>query len=216
MALPVALKAMQDDRDEVASLVERLERPLEAESRADLAVELVRFVARYEDIKDRGVFPVLDRRIEATAVAPARSGQEALREVLGEVRRRTRHVKPINAHADDPEGFDLALDDLVQSVRLELDGEATALLPLVDQLDPAGLAELQESVEIAAAHASEHPGAHRHKVTHWLRNVEEKFEHVVHDAATISHPAVSDMGKPNPDEGSDRAGHQATAGPSAS
>lgn len=55
--LPRTLEPMQDDRNQLVSIVEELEGPLEAEDRADLAGELVRFCARYEDIKEQAVYP---------------------------------------------------------------------------------------------------------------------------------------------------------------
>ncbi len=200
MQLPVALEAMQDDRDQLSLIVGKLEGPLEEEARADLAAELVRYGARYEDVKERAVFPLLAAHLDGADLERAESDGAAVRQALSEVRRRIRHVKAINAHADDPAGFDEALDALTTSVRAELEHEGVDLFPQIEALEARPRAELKEAVEHAAATASEHPDPPKNRVARAIVNVGERVERVVHNSATVSHA------------GQDHLRHQGDAG----
>ncbi len=192
VALPSALEPLAGLRDRLVSLVDELDGPLDAEARADLATELVRFAARYLDVKERAVDPVLEDHVGGDRHR-SDADRESLREALGEVRRRTRHVKPINAHFDDPVGFDRALDDLVEAVRADLGHESEDLVPLVEKLDPEAKAELAQRVERAVSRASDHPKPPKNPIARSIVNLGEKLDHAVHDAATTSHPAVDRM-----------------------
>ena len=50
---------MDEDRRRLIAILDLLDASTEAVIRADLAVELVGVAARYEDVKERAVYPVI-------------------------------------------------------------------------------------------------------------------------------------------------------------
>lgn len=191
MPLPPVLEPMEDDRNELISIVEKLERPLEAEVRADLAGELVRFGARYEDVKEQAVYPALrDQLGESVDLRRVEDDRAAVREALEKVRHRTRHVKPINAHLQDAQGFEADLSELLEDVRRTLGHEEEDLFPLVDRLDTESGEDLRNRVEHAVRRASVHPNPPRNPITRALASIEEKVDRAVNDVSTTSHRAV--------------------------
>jgi hemerythrin-like domain-containing protein len=191
MALPMSLAAMNGDHDRVLSVLDALSRTSEPTARADLAAELVRCCARYQDAEERAVYPVLHAIADdQSEVALGEDEQRTIRDTMSEISRRTRHVKALNAHADDPEGFEASLDKLVDSIQVHLDHEERSLFPLIDHLDGADLERLRADVERAVAHASTHPRPPHNPIGRVLSNVEEMIERVVQDASTPWHPGL--------------------------
>ena len=85
MPLPPGLEPMQEDRDQLARITEMLDGPLAAEARADLAPEFVRFGARYEDVKERTVYPFLrDQLGDGSSLPRVLADREALRPFLAD------------------------------------------------------------------------------------------------------------------------------------
>lgn len=203
--LPPALEPMQDDRDQLVSIVDELDAALEGERRADLAGELVRFAARYEDVMERAVYPVLADRLGDGDLRRLEEDGARVREALADVRGHTRHVKPINVHLADPEGFERAVDDLVAMVRRSLEHESDDLLPLVEQLGPDARDDLRRRVARAVSRASEHPKPPRNPVARAIVNIEEKLDRTFEDASTTSHPAVDHPRERHPANGRDRS-----------
>ena len=109
-----------------------------------------------------------------------------------EVRTRTRHIKPANAHADDPEGFEQSLDTLIGAVHRHLQ-EDREVLPLVEGLDPADQRELGRKLERAVAHATTHPGPPHNPIGRAVATVGEKLDRALNDTSTTSHPGVEQL-----------------------
>ena len=196
MPLPPALEPLQNDRDQIVAILDRLSGPLEAVDRADLAGELVRFGARYQSVMDQAVYPMLREQFgDVPDLRRASDDGEALRESLAEVRRRTRHTKPINAHIDDPEGFDQALDELWRAASSSLVHEEEDLQPLVGRLDAAARDELHSRVDHAVAHASVHPNPPQNPIARAVVSIGEKIDRAVNDVSTTTHPAAEDVAR---------------------
>jgi hemerythrin-like domain-containing protein len=203
MALPTLLAPLDEDRRQLVAVLDLLVDTSEPEVRADLAGELVKFSARYEDAKERALYPAL-RGQEGTEaqLGRAEEDQAAVRSAMVEVRDRTRHIKPANAHADDPEGFEQSLDTLIAAVHRHLDQEDREVLPLVDTLDSAEQRELARKLERAVAHATTHPDPPHNPIGRAVATVGEKIDRTVNDTSTTSHPGIEQLpdSEPEPPE----------------
>ncbi|HEX3462236.1 MAG TPA: hemerythrin domain-containing protein [Acidimicrobiales bacterium] len=188
---PAVLAPLDDDRRSLESVLHLLEETSEPEVRADLAGELIHFCARYEDALERGLYSTLRNRPGHSAqVTETERRQRRLRDAMQDVRKRTLHVKPINAHADDPEGFERSLEALIAAARAQLDYEDQELLPLVDELGADDRDHLLRNLEHAVAHASSHPDPPHNPVGRAAVNLKEKLDRAVDDTSTISHPGT--------------------------
>jgi hypothetical protein len=191
MALPTLLAPLNEDRARLVAVLDLLADTAAPEARADLAGELVRVCARYEDAKERAVYPALRGQSgHSAAIDRAEDDQRAVRRAMVEIRNRTRHVKPINAHADDPEGFEQSLDALIDAVRRHVDQEDQELLPLVSGLDPAEQRELSRHLERAVATASTHPDPPHNPLGRAVAKLGERIDRTVNDTSTTWHPGV--------------------------
>jgi Hemerythrin HHE cation binding domain len=205
MALPTLLAPLDEDRRQLVAVLDLLDDTTEPEVRADLAGELVRLSARYEDAKERALYPALRGQAVAEAqMSRADTDQAAVRSAMVEVRNRTRHVKPANVHADDPEGFEQSLDVLIVAVQRHLDQEDREVLPLVDALGPAEQQDLGRKLERAVAHASTHPDPPHNPIGRAVATIGEKLDRALNDTSTTSHPGVEQLPgrKPEPPNGS--------------
>ncbi|HEY6622785.1 MAG TPA: hemerythrin domain-containing protein [Acidimicrobiales bacterium] len=191
MALPTPLAPLDEDLRQLVAVLDLLGETPEPEARADLAGELVRVCARYEDEKERALYPALRSQTDSpAALARAEEDQRAVRRAMVEMRNRTRHVKPINAHADDPEGFETSLDALADAVRRHLDQEDRDLFPLVARLDLADQEKLSDQLERSVATASTHPDPPHNRIGRALANLGEKIDRAVNDTSTAWHPGM--------------------------
>jgi hypothetical protein len=197
MALPTLLATLGEDRRRLGAVLDLLADTPEPEARADLADELVRVCARYEDAKERAVYPALRGQTGHTAaIARAEDDQRAVRRAMVEIRNRTRHVKPINAHADDPQGFEESLDTLIDAVHRQVDQEDQELLPLVSRLDPAEQQELSHHLERAVAKASTHSDPPHNPLARAVANLGERIDRTFNDTSTAWHPGVDQLPDP--------------------
>jgi hemerythrin-like domain-containing protein len=200
MALPTLMAPLHEDRRQLVAVLDLLAVTSEPETRADLAGELVRLSARYEDAKQRALYPALRGQPGTEApIARAEEDQAAVRSAMVEIRNRTRHVKPINTHADDAEGFEASLDALIDAIHSHLDQEDRELLPLVDALDPADQRELARKLERAVAHASTHPDPPHNPIGRAMATIGEKIDRAVNDTSTTWHPGVEQLPGDEPD-----------------
>ncbi len=189
MAMPSVLAPLGEDRRRLEAVLELLEETSEPEVRADLADEAVRLCARYEDVMERAVYPVL-RKDGRPQVDRAEQEQRQVRAAMRDMRARTRHVQPIDAHASDPEGFEQSLAELIDSIRTCLSREDEDLLPIAGRLDVGAQAELHDQVERALAHASTHPDPPRSPIGHALANLMDKVDRTIRDSSTTWHPGL--------------------------
>lgn len=199
MALPTLLAPLDEDRRQLLAVLDLLADTTEPVVRADLAGELVRLSARYEDAKERALYPALRRQGAGAPISRADEDQAAVRSAMVEVRNRTRHVKPANVHADDPEGFEQSLDILIDAVQRHLDQEDREVLPLVEALDPAEQRELSRGLERAVAHATTHPDPPHNPIGRAVATIGEKIDRAVNDTSTTSHPGVEQLPDSEPE-----------------
>jgi hypothetical protein len=201
MALPTLLAPLDEDRRQLVAVLDLLADTTDPVVRADLAGELVRLSARYEDAKERALYPTLREQDTAKAqISRADEDQAALRSAMVEVRNRTRHVKPVNVHADDPEGFEQSLDILIAAVLRRLDQEDREVLPLVEALGPAEQQELGRKLERAVAHATSHPDPPHNPIGRAVATIGEKLDRALNDTSTTSHPGVEQLPDRKPEE----------------
>jgi hypothetical protein len=189
--LPTALQPLEENRRELFAALDLLDRTSDPVVRADLASELVGIASRYEDVKDRVVYPALRiTTLDEAEIERAEADQQAVRVGLADIRQRTRHIKPDYVHADDPEGFESALGGLVESIRAHVGREDAGLFPALDELDPPAADELRRRVAHAVEHASTHPNPPKHSIGRAVVALEERLEHDVKDESTQLHPGV--------------------------
>lgn len=185
----LALEPVEQDRQQLFAVLSLLDEATEWEIRADLAEELVRVSARYEDVKSRALYPALkDEFPDLQALDEVDRRQRAVRDAMRDVDGRTRHVKPINAHADDPEGFEDALERLIGSVRSALRLEESVVFDLVSQLGSDSTERLRSNLEAAVAHATSHPDPPRNPVARLVTVAVDKLDRKLEDASTTWHP----------------------------
>lgn len=188
-ALPRAVAPLQMERDRLDQIIEELGATDDSTTRADLAGELVRTSSRYEDVKDRCVYPALETMGTAVQVLVSiREDEASIRDAMDVIRKRTAHMSPTNVRADDPEGFDDALDDLLDGINKHLAREEQDLLPLLDGLSPDAAEDLAENVTNALKHASEKPKPSRHRIGRVIGNLGDTLDRTVEDASTPQHP----------------------------
>jgi hypothetical protein len=192
--LPAVLAPLDDDRRSLEEVLNLLEETSSLEIRADLAAELIRLCSRYEDAMKRGLYSTLHNRPgHSTAVTEAERLQHRLRTIMQEMYKRTMHVKPINAHADDPEGFERSLEALTAAARAQIEYEDRELLPLVDEFGAEDRDHLLRNMEHAVAHASSHPDPPHNPVGRAVANLKEKLDRVVNDTSTTWHPGMDQL-----------------------
>jgi hypothetical protein len=165
-----------------------------AAARADLASELIGICARYENVKELVVYPALRvLTAQSPEVDQAERDQRRVRDAMGEIRRRTQHIKPTNVHADDPEGFEQALHELTTAIRVHVEHEDSVLLPMLSEMNTRMSDELCRDVEHAVAHASTHPNPPRNRFARTIVGVEEWIERELKDESTSWHPGVEKL-----------------------
>src|ERR1700683_5576552 len=192
--LPNPLLPLEANRRELFATLDLLDQTTEPVIRADLASELVGISARYEDVKARVVYPALrNGGADGQEIDRAQEDQRLVRGALGDIRRRTQHVKPDYVHADDPEGFEGSLTSLVEAIRIHTEHEDSVLFPVLAVLDPQTSEDLLANVEHAVKHASTHPNPPQNRVGRAIVAVNEKLERNFKDESTQQHPGVDQL-----------------------
>lgn len=193
MKLPQALIPLEGLRSDLAHIVALLGGTSEAEVRADLADELVRIGAEYEDVLDRALYPGTEELLGRSCVGTGRAHLRSVRTLLGRVRHRTRHVKPINAHLEDPAGFEQDLSAVVLALRRQLTFEDQHLIPLLWGMDPFEARALESELGRSLEHATIHPNPPKHRAARMVVDLTERIERKLNDTATMSHPGTDRM-----------------------
>ena len=193
--LPYELDPLGEDRDRLFAILELLDESAESVVRADLAIELVNAGSRYEDVKQRAVYPAIESHLaSATELERARRDQDEVRESLAEIRNRTQHVKPAYVYVDDPEGFEAALSTLVGRTRRHINHEDQVLFPMLGSLSDPERQQLRADIEQAVAHASSNPTPPTTAIGRFAMAVAEKLDHLVeHDESAPWHPGVDKL-----------------------
>jgi len=192
--LPTVLQPLEQNRRELFAALDLLDRTGEPLVRADLASELVGIGSRYENVKDRVVYPALRATgVDDTELDRAEVDQQSVRSALVDIRQRTRHIKPDYVHADDPEGFEVALSGLVEAIRSHVGHEDAALFPALAALDASAAEALRTDLAHAVEHASTHPDPPHNPIGRAVVAVGERLEHDVKDESTQLHPGIDQL-----------------------
>src|ERR1700678_1521084 len=88
--IPYVLEPMAEDRRQLFTILDLLEKNEDHVVRADLASELVGTCSRYEDVKERVVYPALARLIgEEGELGQGEDDRQAVRDALLTIRKQT-------------------------------------------------------------------------------------------------------------------------------
>jgi hypothetical protein len=113
--------------------------------------ELVGTCSRYEDVKERVVYPALERLVgDEGELEQGEDDRQAVREALLAIRKQTLHVKPAYVHLDDPD-FEDTLNRLVELIHGHVEHEDGILFPALAALS----AEERESLRRPRQHVPE-------------------------------------------------------------
>ena len=201
-ALPGAMHDLQEERNLLEQSMEAMERTNSPSERADLSHAIALLGARYESVVQDSVHYVLRDRCAPDLLVQAEKRVAAVRAALKDMRDKTRHVKPINAHADDPDGFEESIQVMVDALRSLLAYEDDVLFPLVDQLDSSGRDLLVERMKIGTARETSLPDPPENPVLRKLATLKENVELALNDESTPWHPGLERIG--SADRGDDR------------
>jgi hemerythrin-like domain-containing protein len=189
--IPYVLEPLAEIRRQLFTILDLLEQNDDPVVRADLASELVGAGSRYEDVKARVIYPALERLVgDEQELVRGDEERRAVRQALTEIRKRTRNVKPLNAHLEDPEGFEAALDELVSRIHSHVEHEDEILFPALAGLGAEDRRRVRSEVADGVAHASTYPNPPKHLVGRALVSVLEKLERGPQDESDSYHPGV--------------------------
>jgi hemerythrin-like domain-containing protein len=189
--IPYVLEPLAEIRRQLFTILDLLEQNDDPVVRADLASELVGAGSRYEDVKARVIYPALERLVgDEQELVRGDEERRAVRQALTEIRKRTRNVKPLNAHLEDPEGFEAALEELVSRIRSHVEHEDEILFPALAGLGAEDRRRVRSEVADGVAHASTYPNPPKHLVGRALVSVLEKLERGPQGESDSYHPGV--------------------------
>ncbi len=199
VTLPRPMGAISDERVKLIQMLDAIEASVDPVERADLAMAVAQLAARYQNVEEEALHPTLAEVDAYLTLERAREDQRVVREALKDMHRRSRHVKPINAHADDPDGFEQSLETMVAVVRAHLDHEVDEVVPLVEHLEPTDAHRLSDRIEAAAAHASSLPDPPSNPLWRKVAEFEDAIERAVHDESTPWHPGIDQVDEVAPE-----------------
>jgi hypothetical protein len=192
---PIVLEPMAEDRRRLLVVLDLIDESTDAVIRADLAGELVAVGSRYEDVKARAVYPALNGLVgNRVELDRAEAGQVEVRLALADIHARTSHVKPADAHLDDPAGFESALELLVSLTREHIAQEDAALFPMLSVLDDDEVLRLNDDVTHAVAHALSSPTPPENAIGRAAIAIAQKLDHLIeHDESDPWHPGLDKL-----------------------
>jgi hypothetical protein len=189
--IPYVLEPLAEIRRQLFTILDLLDRNEDPVVRADLASELVGACSQYEDVKARVIYPALERLVgDEDQLSRGDEDRRDVREALIAIRKRTRNVKPLNAHAEDPEGFEAALDELVARIHSHVEHEDEILFPALAGLGADERRQLRSEVADGVAHASTYPNPPKHLLGRAVVAAIEKLERGPQDESDSFHPGV--------------------------
>jgi len=189
--IPFVLEPLAEDRRRLFTILELIVENEDPVVRADLASELVGTCSRYEDVKERVVYPALERLlVDHGELERGEDDRAALRGALASLRKRTLHVKPAYVRWEDPEGFDALLTRLVATIRAHVEHEDHVLFPALARLDAGKRVELRSEVERGVKHASTYPNPPKNLLGRAILAIIERLELGLDDESTPFHPGV--------------------------
>ncbi len=185
---PTCFEPLDEERQRIDRILERLGVSKESAERADLGSELVRSTSRYEDALERVAWPAASIP-NSDELRELGRDRVALREVMVVIEGRTRHLDPRNVHVSDPDGFEDALSDIAHKIRA-IQIKEDVQMDVVD----AGFSstEVREKFTSDLAHAIKH-ASERANVPHSaigraVSSLGVKLDRNVEDVSTPQHP----------------------------
>jgi hypothetical protein len=189
--LPPPLHDLAADRTLLFRCLDALDESRPAVERADLARVTALLAARYENVLADALYPQIVNSIGTRSeVERAELRLDRARETIGVIRADMRGVKPINAHASDPDGFERDIDIMTRSLRELLQFEVDDLFPLVEQLDPTDVDRLRKGIEAACAHQTSLPDPPHNALVRKLAEMKETVSLSLNDQSTPWHPGI--------------------------
>jgi hypothetical protein len=185
----VLLGPLHEERLRIDRIVTRLDVTDDLVERADLGSELVRSVSRYEDTLERAVFSRPEGSADRTLGELSRN-RDQLRDAMTVIHKRTMGIDPRNVHASDAQGFEDALDAVVEGLRALLPAEDRQIAALVGSLGPEDRRQLAEDVAHRFHSASERPRPAHTTVGRIISNAHIKLDHTFEDVAAPTHPGA--------------------------
>lgn len=185
------MRDLTDDRALLLRCLDALDEERPAVERADLARSTALLAARYENVLADVLYPQMVESFGTRSeVERAELRLSRAREAIGAIRSDMRGVKPINAHASDPDGFDRHIDEMTGSLRALLQFEVDDLFPLVEQLDPTDADRLRQAIEDACAHQTSLPDPPDNAIIRKLAEIKETVTLSLNDQSTPWHPGI--------------------------
>jgi hypothetical protein len=188
--LPVTFSPLEEERERMQRILDRLKIADYLTERAELGSELVRSASRYEDTLERAVWPAASDP-DAGALKRLEIDRSALREVMMKIYEATMHVDARNVHAPDPEGFEDALNEVcgrLRAILLKEDREIVAIDSALGTEEER--TKLTEDIAYALKSASERPEPPKTTLGRFVSNANVKLSHNVEDASPPEHPGA--------------------------
>lgn len=201
------MQAVAADRVLLVRCLDAIDEVRTSVERADLARSTALLAARYENVLADALYPALIDALGARSeVERSELRQARAREAIAVIRADMRGVKPINAHASDPDGFDGHIDAMTGSVRELLQFEEDDLFPLVDRLSSTDQDRLRQGVEAACAHQTSLPDPPQNTLIRKLAEIKETVTLSLNDQSTPWHPGIDAVLDPSAPDRSRSAG----------
>lgn len=178
------------------TILDLLGRTEDRVARADLAMELVRVAARYEDAKERALYRALEEAGASELARELSREQERIRALLHEVRDRTKNTAPQDVYLSEPEDFERALRELSALLGDHAEREERQAFPLVAELDADRRESLRADLHKAHGTASEHPTPPKNPIARAVVSAVTKIDHAFDDSPTRAHPGREQLPEP--------------------
>jgi hypothetical protein len=184
---PESFSPLEEERERIERILDRLEIADYPTERAELASELVRSAPRYEDTMERAAWTGAPDS-QSPPLEGLDDDRAALREVMTAIHEATMHVDARNVHTPDPQGFEGALGEVCSRLRALLIKEDREIVALDSALgSPEERAKLTVAISQALRNASERPKPPKTAIGRLVTNANVKLSHNVEDASPPEH-----------------------------
>jgi hypothetical protein len=188
--LPESFSPLEEERERIERILDRLKVADYPTERAELGSELVRSASRYEDTLERAVWPTAKDQ-DAKTLKELENDRSELREVMMTIHQATMHVDARNVHAPDPEGFENTLEEVCSRLQAIIPKEDREILAIDLVLgSEEERAAFTESIAGALHNASERPEPPKTALGRLITNTNVKLSHNVEDASPPEHPGA--------------------------
>jgi hypothetical protein len=188
--LPDTFAPLEEERERIERILDRLKTADDPTERADLGSELVRSTSRYEDTLERAAWPATSET-DSPSLVELESDRSALREAMTLIHEATMHVDARNVHAPDPQGFEDTLNEVCARIRAILVKEDREIAAIDSGLtSEEERVELTDAVSHALRNASERPEPPKTSIGRLVSNVNVKLNHNFEDASPPEHPGA--------------------------